>query len=41
MSLSAFVRFVVAIETEARDCIIWGFSFSRLNWADLDGFFDL
>lgn len=43
MSLRALVRFVVAMETEARDCKRAGFSFSRLKggWLDLDLFLDL
>jgi len=40
MSLSEFERFVVAMETEASDCMSWGFSFSRLNGVALGCFFD-
>lgn len=47
MSLSEFVRFVVAIETDASACRSAGFSFSRLNggggfcfFAGLLGFVD-
>lgn len=41
MSLRELVRFVVAMETDARDWRSWGFSFSRLKGWDLLGFDDL